>query len=266
MVNVLIGTCVSSISLAILILVSVAVVGLLIGSIRVRGIGLGSAGVLFAGILFGHFGASIEADIAEFAKEFGLVLFVFTIGLQLGPGIVQLWRQQGWWLNGLAFLIVAQGVALVLMFSHLFGIPMFSAAGLFSGATTNTPSLGAAQQAVTALESTSEANLSTMASAYAVSYPGGIVGIIAAMLILRRLFRIDVESEAKQVRDEESVKLPAIGRRCVMVDNEHLAGLPFGEIPGVEETGVRISRIKRAEEESVDVTLPGRPIPVGRFK
>ena len=97
---------------AILIIVAVASVGLLVGSVRIRGIGLGPAGVLFSGIVFGHLGVSIPHDISVFAKEFGLVLFVFTIGLQLGPGIVHLWKQQGLVLNCMAAAIVAQGVLL----------------------------------------------------------------------------------------------------------------------------------------------------------
>ena len=103
------GTFVDPITHAILIFAGVAVTGLMLGSVRIRGIGIGPAGVLFAGILFGHFGASVDHEIAAFAKEFGLILFVFTIGLQLGPGIIQLWRKQGWLLNGLALAIVAQG-------------------------------------------------------------------------------------------------------------------------------------------------------------
>jgi putative transport protein len=238
---------------AILILALVAVLGLLVGGIRVRGIGLGSAGVLFAGILFGHFGASIDENIAEFAKEFGLVLFVFTIGLQLGPGIIQLWRQQGLLLNGLAALIVALGLVLVLIFRHVLDLSVFASAGIFSGSTTNTPSLGAAQQAAATLESSSGEEIGLLASAYAVSYPGGIVGIIAAMLILRLVFRINVADEASKLRSAASADRPPIQRYSVQVDNSHLAGLPFGEIPGVEETGVRISRIRRAGEDLVRV-------------
>src|SRR5580765_1059904 len=94
---------------AILVLASVAVVGLAAGSVKVRGIALGTAGVLFAGILFGHFGEKIDHAILDFVKEFGLVLFVFTIGLQLGPGFIAALRQQGWKPNALAAAIVAVG-------------------------------------------------------------------------------------------------------------------------------------------------------------
>ncbi len=240
------------IPLAILIIVSVAFSGLLLGNIRIRGIGLGPAGVLFTGILFGHFGASVDHEIAEFAKEFGLILFVFTIGLQLGPGIVHLWKKQGLLLNAMALAIVLQGVALVIGLMMALDLSTLSAAGLFSGATTNTPSLGAAQQSALMLdESELHLDIETLTSAYAVAYPGGIIGIIASMMAIRRLFRVNVAAEADALRDLERNDHEPIERRCVAVDNVHLGSIPFGQIPGIEETGVRLSRIQRAGEEIV---------------
>ena len=241
----------SPITSAILIITLVAVTGLLLGSFRVRGIGLGPAGVLFAGILFGHFGASIDHEIAEFAKVFGLILFVFTIGLHLGPGIVGLWKkQQGLLLNGMALAIVVQGVALVIAFLYLLDLPAFTATGLFSGATTNTPSLGAAEQAAEQFANSGQAT-ETLMSAYAVAYPGGVVGIIGSMLLIRQLCKVDVAQEAADLREQEKNGHEPIERRCVVVDNTHLGAVPFGEIPGLEETSVRISRIRRVGQETV---------------
>lgn len=242
-----------TITTAILTLAAVAVTGLVLGSVRVKGIGLGPAGVLFAGILFGHFGGAIQHDIALFAKEFGLILFVFTIGLQLGPGILNLWKRQGLLLNGMAFAIVAQGVLLIVLFHWLFGLPGFASAGLFSGATTNTPSLGAAQQAASSLNAASESgdNISTLSTAYAVAYPGGVLGIIGAILAVRYLFRINVVEEAQKLRASAEAEHEPIVRRSVLVDNPHIAGTVFGDIPGLDETGVRISRIKRLHEDDV---------------
>lgn len=242
----------SPITSAILIITLVAVTGLLLGSIRFRGIGFGPAGVLFAGILFGHFGASIDHEIGEFAKEFGLILFVFTIGIQLGPGIVELWKQQGLLLNGMAIAIVGQGVALTIGCLVLLDLPAFTAAGLFCGATTNTPSLGAAEQAAAMFEGGhSGGGIESLTSAYAVAYPGGIIGIIGSMLLLRRFFGVDVTREATDLRVQEKNGYEPIERRCIMVDNSHLCEVPFDQIPGTEETGVRISRIKRVGEEIV---------------
>lgn len=241
----------NSIALAIIIVSFVAVVGLSFGSIKIRGVGLGSAGVLFAGILFGHFGASIDPDINDFAREFGLVLFVFTIGLQLGPGIVQLWKQQGLLLNGMALSIVCFGLLLTLGMQFLFGFSVFETAGIFSGATTNTPSLGAAQQAAWSLPDAVPIGTDTMASAYAVAYPGGIIGIIASMIILRLVLGISISTEVADERTREMKKYEPIERRTIMVDNNRLAGFEFGKIPGLEETGVRISRIRRKGEAQV---------------
>lgn len=242
----------SPIASAILIIMLVAVVGLLMGSIRLRGIGLGPAGVLFAGILFGHFGATVDPEIAEFTKEFGLILFVFTIGLQLGPGVIELWKKQGILLNAMAVSIVAQAVLLIGLFLTFLNLPVFTAAGLFSGATTNTPSLGAAEQAALAVEEVeSLVGLDTLASAYAVAYPGGILGIIASMLLIRRLFRVDVHEEARTIKEQEKQDHEPIERRCIAVDNTHLGSVPFGEIPGMEEAGVRVSRIRRSGDDVV---------------
>lgn len=270
---------------AILALALVAVTGLLLGGIKFRGIGMGTAGVLFAGILVGHFGFTIDHEIGHFVKEFGLVLFVFMIGLHLGPGIVQLWKQQGILLNSLALTIVAMGFLLVLATHQLGLVNAFSASGLFSGATTNTPSLGAAQQAAQSfiveanvisegkLDSNgsvqimdSETNegdsterssiqptnqISLMASAYAVAYPGAIVGIIGSMLILRRVFAIDLKTEANNFASKNGKPKEKIERQCVLVDNDHLDGTHFGDLPGLEETGIRISRIRRVRDDKV---------------
>ena len=236
---------------AIFMIAAVAVTGLVAGSLRIRGVGLGPAGVLFAGIVFGHFGASIDKEIALFTKEFGLVLFVFTIGLQLGPGIIHLWKQRGLLLNAIASAVVAQGFILVLAFHWLLGMHPFAAAGMFSGATTNTPSLGAAQQAARTLGTSATSDFATLSSAYAVAYPGGVVGIIASMLILRALFRINVAEESKQLIDAQKAAHEPINRRSIFIDNAHLSGVAFGNIPGVDETGVRVSRIRRAGEHDV---------------
>ncbi len=249
---------------AILIVAVVAVTGLLAGSIRIRGIGLGPAGVLFAGILFGHLGATIDPEIAEFTKEFGLILFVFTIGLQLGPGIVQLWRQQGLLLNSMALAIVLQGAVLVSGFLLLLDLPPFSAAGLFSGATTNTPSLGAAEQAALILEGQGAGDkIETLTAAYAVAYPGGIIGIIASMILIRRFLKVNVSDEVNLLRAAERDVHEPIVRQCLIIENSNLNATPFGDIPGIEETGVRISRIQKAGEDLVHGATESTPICAG---
>jgi len=253
----------SAVATAILLIAAVAVTGLVLGSIRIRGIGLGSAGVLFAGIIAGHFGAVIEPEIAHFAKEFGLVLFVFAIGLHLGPGIFQLWREQGLVLNAMAVSIVGQGFLLVAAAAYLLDFSVTSAAGLFSGATTNTPSLGAAQQAAISLLDAPPEELGRLASTYAVAYPGGIVGIIAVMLVLRRVWKIDVKAEAAEIDSRDGNGHEKLIHRSVVIENQRLSGTKFGELPGLEETGVRISRLRRADEDQVHVASDASEIFAG---
>lgn len=237
----------TEISFAIFVISMVAVCGLLVGGIRHRGIGLGAAGVLFIAILVGyllHAGElNLPHEIIHFAKDFGLLLFVFTMGIELGPGIVRLWKRQGVLLNGLAALIVIFGAALSWGLGLLLQLPSVSYAGLFCGATTNTPALGAAEQAVEAANHGQNGNAKMLATMYAVAYPGGVVGIIASMLILKRLYKVNAADEAKQLLEAELADFEPLERRCVLIDNPHLKGVAFGALPGVEETGVRISRI-----------------------
>ncbi|HET7238378.1 MAG TPA: hypothetical protein VFI76_05090, partial [Terrimicrobiaceae bacterium] len=136
---------------AVLVLCVVSIAGFAIAAVKIRGIGLGGAGVLFAGLFFGHFGWKIEHNVLDFAREFGLILFVFTIGLQIGPGFFASLQRQGLALNLCAAAIVLGGAGLAALTVPLLGAKPFAAAGLFSGSTTNTPSLGAGQEAISAV-------------------------------------------------------------------------------------------------------------------
>jgi putative transport protein len=156
------------------VLALVCVAGMALGSVKVRGIGLGTAGVLFAGILTGHFGKPVDHGTLEFVKEFGLILFVFTIGLQLGPGFFAALREQGLQLNVVAATVVLFGAGLAIALGWLLKMDFAAVLGMLSGATTNTPSLGAAQQTLATLPGVSEDRLALPALAYAVSYPAAI--------------------------------------------------------------------------------------------
>lgn len=123
----------------VIILCGVAALGLALGSIRIRGLSFGVAGTLFAGLLFGHFGLNMDPSVRIFIQEFGLILFVYTIGMQVGPGFLDSLRQQGLPLNLAAAAIVLSGGLLVVLLCSILGIDMAVAAGIFSGATTNTP-------------------------------------------------------------------------------------------------------------------------------
>jgi putative transport protein len=248
---------------ALLILCLVAVTGLALGGVRWRGVKLGTAGVLFAGIVFGHFGQEIEHRILEFVREFGLVLFVFTIGLQLGPGFFASFRRHGVRLNALATAVVLGGAGVTALGAWLHGYDFIAALGLFSGATTNTPSLGAAQQTLATLGNIPPAKSALPALAYAVSYPIGIVGIIGSLLIVRSLFRIDPAREAELFRAEQQRGIEPLGRLNLVVENKNLDGIAVGEIPGRRETGVAISRIRREGQKTVFTATDDAVLHVG---
>ncbi|MDR3402303.1 MAG: putative transporter [Chthoniobacter sp.] len=239
------------IACAVLILSLIAVVGLALGSLRVRGIGLGTAGVLFAGIGFGHFGVAIDHQILDFVREFGLILFVFTIGLQLGPGFFASLRKEGLRLNFLAASIVLGGALIAVFAGWLLHMDGAAVLGVFSGSTTNTPSLGAAQQTLATLSTVSAERAALPALAYAVSYPIGIVGIIATLLLLRAIFHIDAEAEAEAFRTERQRGVQPLKHMNLLVENANLDGVPISQVPAQRETGVTISRIRRAGEKVV---------------
>jgi putative transport protein len=173
-------------------------------------------------------------------REFGLILFVFTIGLQIGPGFFASLRDQGLPLNELAAAIVVGGGLLTLIFAKIFGIAFGAAAGLFSGATTNTPALGAAQQALAGLKA-DEALAGIPALSYAIAHPQGIVWIIASIIIVRLVFGIDVEKEAAQFEDQQRSGSEPIAWLNLLVENANLDGLRVDAIPGLRNGGYRLS-------------------------
>jgi putative transport protein len=183
----------------IFILAVVIAGGLVVGGMRFRGIALGSAGVLFVGLGMGQLGQQVDLKVLEFLKEFGLVLFVFTIGLQLGPGFIASLRADGLRLNLLASSIILGGCLLTALAVWFLPLDPSGLLGVLSGAVTNTPSLGATQQALQTLPGVQNQDLPAIA--YAVAYPGGIAGIIVSLLLLRWLGRVNV-AEATQAYEQ----------------------------------------------------------------
>ena len=173
----------NEVALAILEISAISILGLALSAIKFRGIGLGITGVLFAGLFFGHLGWHLDDEILQFVREFGLILFVFTIGLQIGPGFFSSLKQQGLSLNIWAAMIVLGGAGITLLIAAIFHLHPFAAAGLFAGATTNTPSLAAAQEAIVMLPSADASSKALPALAYAVAYPGAVFGIILSIVL-----------------------------------------------------------------------------------
>jgi putative transport protein len=180
---------------AVLAISIVAAVGLGLGSLGFRGIRLGAAGVLFVGIFFGQLGMHIDERILEFVRDFGLILFVYTIGLQVGPSFFSSLRRQGLQLNVLAAAVVLLGGLIAACFRGLFRFSIPAVAGIFSGATTNTPSLAAAQAVLQGFKDQPSSNTDLLGMAYAVAYPFGIIGIILTMLLIQKVFAVDLETE-----------------------------------------------------------------------
>lgn len=233
---------------AVLILALVAASGLALGAVRVRGLGLGIAGVLFAGLALGHLGVSIDARTLDFARELGLILFVYSIGLQVGPGFLASLRRHGLRLNALAASVVLLGVATALALHFVGGIGAPALAGILSGATTNTPSLAAAQQALKQVLSdpAERERLARLPGiGYAVAYPFGVVGIILVMVALRAVFRVAVAREAEELQRGLDAETPRPVRANLEVANPNLVGLPLEKVPLLGQSRIVVSRIQQ---------------------
>ena len=194
----------------ILLLAFVIGIGLYLGRYKVKGISLGSTWILFMGILMGHLGFDADLTILHFVKEFGLILFVFSIGLQVGPGFFHSFRSGGVKMNLLAVMNILLAVAVTYAISLISGEKLTTMVGVMSGAVTNTPGLGAAQQTFTDLSVASGSSTLAagqvsegLASAYAVAYPMGVIGVIGVILLFKALFRIDPKKELKQLEEAE---------------------------------------------------------------
>jgi putative transport protein len=283
-----------SVASAILIYAVVIALGRGIGSIRIGSFELGSAGVMFVGLIVGHFGLRVEGEVSEFVRDFGLILFVFAIGLSIGPGFLNALRSQGLTLNLLAVSLVLLGALMTFGISTLWGIRMPIAVGIFTGATTNTPSLAVASgllrdepppvsQVLDALDQAVPQSASQWRAkgtlspddekllraeaarlpslGYAVCYPCGILGTLLAIWLIRVLFKVDPLAEAETLRQQSSSQLPPVTKMAVRVTNSNLDGITIADIPGMDSLAVTISRHRR--EDNVEVARPETVLALG---
>ncbi|MCZ8629928.1 putative transporter [Escherichia albertii] len=254
----------SDIALTVSILALVAVVGLFIGNVKFRGVGLGIGGVLFGGIIVGHFvsqaGMTLSSDMLHVIQEFGLILFVYTIGIQVGPGFFASLRVSGLRLNLFAILIVVIGGLVTALLHKLFNIPLPVVLGIFSGAVTNTPALGAGQQILRDLGTPMEM-VDQMGMSYAMAYPFGICGILFTMWLLRVVFRVNVETEAQQHESTRTNGGALIKTINIRVDNPNLHDLAIKDVPILNGDKIICSRLKR--EETLKVPSPETLIQLG---
>ena len=223
-----------SIATAVIVLALTIAIGLLLNRIKFGSVSLGVTWVLFVGILLSHFGLTINPEICHFIKEFGLILFVYSIGIQVGPSFISSLRDGGIKLNMLAVLIIAIGCVLCYSLHIITDTPLTTMVGVLSGAVTNTPGLGAAQSVV------GDAQASEMATAYAVAYPLGVVGIILSMLVIRWIFRIKIEREASKATRSDA---PRTVRVDVRVTNHAVFGKTIEEISRITRSHFVVARI-----------------------
>ena len=234
--------------------------GLWLGKFKVKGISIGSTWILFLGILLSHFGFRGDPTVLAFMKDFGLILFVFSIGLQVGPGFFQSFKKGGVTMNLLALSMILLAVLVTLSIHWITGESLVTMVGVMSGAVTNTPGLGAAQQtlldAMVASGSSHEEAVSAssgLASAYAVAYPIGVLGVIFLVILLKGIFKIDLKQEQAQLEQEESGAQEAARRMHCEVENPAVFGKPLSEVVGDMSGEFILSRIMRDGE----IFLPG---------
>lgn len=227
--------------------------GIFIGKVKIFGVSLGVTFVLFVGILLGHLGYIVDSNILKFVRELGLILFIFSIGLQVGPAFFSSFKQGGVKLNMLAVLCIALNVVIVLgvyFFGNVHDI--VALVGVMSGAVTNTPGLAAAQQAITAITETPDA-ANTMASGYAAAYPLGVVGIILSMFVIKWIFRIDTADEIQKIekeQDDSSLKPFII---TIKVENKLVDGMTLLKLHDVVHTNFVVSRLMGSDGA---ITIP----------
>lgn len=230
------------------------VLGLFIGSLKIGDVRIGVAGALFAGILLSYFGLSYDEKIIGFLRDFGLVLFVYSIGMQVGSGFLSAFKKNGLFLNLSAFWIILGNLIIVFVIKYFFLNDPLRVVGLYCGSVTNTPALASSQD--TFLSVNPNADISLVSSSYAISYPGAIFAIILAMILLKRVFKID----------SSSINLPVachnpIESRTISVENPNLDGIKIKDIPAIDKLNVIVSRVKRGDE--ITVAFPDTVIKTG---
>jgi putative transport protein len=226
-------------------------IGVMLGKIKIFGISLGVTFVLFAGLFVGHFGFSVNLEVLHFIREFGLILFVFTIGMQVGPGFFSSFKKGGMQQNMLAALIVFLGVGVAIILYYILAgrVPMAMMVGILSGAVTNTPGLGAAQEALRQLREAGEiVEIPQIALGYAVAYPLAVVGIITALILIRVIFKVsfDKETEKLNTNSETLSEKPEI--LTLRFQNKLVEGRKLRDIKHLIGRNFVVSRLKRVAE------------------
>lgn len=227
---------------AIIILSLTTAIGISLGKIRIGGISLGVTFVFFMGIVAGHLGISLNPDMLNYAESFGLVLFVYSLGLQVGPGFFSAFRKEGIQLNLLGLIVIMLGTAMAIIISYASQIPLKDMIGVLCGATTNTPALGAAQQTLKQLGQ----EASSAALSCAVTYPLGVVGVILAIIVIKKLIARPQDMDIKQEDDPNHTYIAAF-----QVHNPGIYGKKIETLANDSHTKFVISRLWRNGKVSI---------------
>jgi putative transport protein len=234
----------------VLLFAAVIAIGISLGKIKIFGVSLGITFVLFVGILLGHFGLKVNHEILHFMKEFGLILFVYSVGLQVGPGFFSSFKKGGITLNMLAMGIVFLGVVITLIIHYITQIPIQTMVGVLSGAVTNTPGLGAAQQAYSDMKGVND---STIAMGYAVAYPLAVVGIITSIIVLKYIFKVNTEKETEDLNKNSLNKDDHIELVSLEVSNPAIYGRNIHEVHRLIERKFVVSRVLHKQGGEIEI-------------
>ncbi|MBC8593964.1 putative transporter [Oscillospiraceae bacterium N12] len=230
---------------SVLILSLVIACGIILGKIKVAGISLGVTWILFVGIVFGHFNLNLDEHLLHFLKEFGLILFVYSIGLQVGPGFFSAFKKGGFTLNMLAITTIFLSIVITIILHFTTGTPITTMVGILSGAVTNTPGLGAAQQANSDMNGIDAPEI---AMGYAVAYPLGVVGAIFSLLILKYILNINTsKEEAEAEKGLGHLQELTVRPVSIEIKNEAVDGKKIKDIRPLVNRNFVISRIRYHE-------------------
>lgn len=226
--------------------------GIFLGKIKIFGVSLGVTFVLFIGILLGHFGYEVELPTLHFLREFGLILFIFSIGMQVGPGFFSSFKEGGIKMNMLAIYAIALNVGITIAIYFIQGgangsTSLSEMVGIMSGAVTNTPGLGAAQQTALQINSDAYAQSQQMSMGYAAAYPLGVIGIIISMLLLKKIFKINVDHEIQEIEEEKNDSQLAPHIVTFKVTNDLVNNLSIRKLHTLITGNFVISRIERPD-------------------
>ncbi len=243
----------SGVAHAIFVFALVISIGILLGKIKIFGVSLGITWILFVGIFFGHFGLGIDEHILHFIKEFGLILFIYSIGMQVGPSFFSSFKQGGITLNLLASSVVLLGVITTYVIHVITGLPISTMVGILSGAVTNTPGLGAAQQTYFDVTGSRDPSI---AMGYAVAYPLGVVGIILSLVFFKSLFRINFAKENEAISSTSTSKMTEAQMFSLQVHNPAIFGKTIHEVKSLIDKEFVISRVFHSDTETLVVPQP----------